>query len=85
MAFAFIGTMTTGCKKAFLDEKSVTTLTTDDYYKTAAGFEELLEVIFDERYGGHEERKKAVEKAASAVGCFASWDSRATIRMSRGR
>ncbi len=34
--------ISTSCKEQFLDENPVTTLTTDVYYKTAAGFEDLV-------------------------------------------
>lgn len=42
LAIAFMGVFTTGCEKDFLVEQPVTTLTTDVYYKTEAGFEDLV-------------------------------------------
>ncbi len=39
---AFIGVVLTGCKDSFLDENPVTTLTTDVYFKTEQGFEDLV-------------------------------------------
>jgi len=42
IAISLTGIMATACKKSFLDENPVSTLTTDSYYKTAAGFEDLV-------------------------------------------
>jgi len=42
LAIAFMGVFATGCEKDFLVEQPVTTLTTDVYYKTEAGFEDLV-------------------------------------------
>ena len=42
VAIAFMGVLAAGCEKDFLVEKPVTTLTTDVYYKTEAGFEDLV-------------------------------------------
>jgi starch-binding outer membrane protein, SusD/RagB family len=41
-AIALSGMAVAGCKKSFLDENPVSTLTTDVYYKTEAGFEDLV-------------------------------------------
>ncbi|MGB3175056.1 MAG: hypothetical protein WBB12_14430, partial [Saprospiraceae bacterium] len=38
--------LATGCKDDFLVEKSVTTLTTDVYYQTEAGFEDLVKSCY---------------------------------------
>jgi len=42
IAIALSGVAFTSCKKAFLEETPVSTLTTDVYYKTEAGFEDLV-------------------------------------------
>ena len=42
IAIALSGIAVAGCKKSFLDETPVSTLTTDVYYKTEAGFEDLV-------------------------------------------
>lgn len=42
IAIALILVVAPGCKKSFLDENPVSTLTTDVYYKTEAGFEDLV-------------------------------------------
>lgn len=42
LAIAFSGIVSSGCDNDFLIEKPVTTLTTDAYYKTEAGFEDLI-------------------------------------------
>jgi starch-binding outer membrane protein, SusD/RagB family len=42
LAITLIGVIASGCQEDFLDEKPVTTLTTDVYYKTEAGFEDLV-------------------------------------------
>ncbi len=42
VALAFAGAFATGCKKDFLAENPVSTLTTDVYYKTATGYEDLV-------------------------------------------
>lgn len=41
-AIAFSALAGAGCKKSYLDENPVSTLTTDVYYKTEAGFEDLV-------------------------------------------
>lgn len=46
ITLALTGTMTIGCKKKFLDESAVSTLTTDAYYKTDAGFEDLVKSCY---------------------------------------
>ncbi len=43
---AFICMFATGCKKDFLVENPVSTLTTDSYYKTEAGFEDLVKSCY---------------------------------------
>ena len=45
-AIALTGMVASGCKKSFLDENPVSTLTTDVYYKTAAGFEDLVKSCY---------------------------------------
>ena len=42
VTLAFIGMFVSGCNKDFLTETPVSTLTTDVYYKTQAGFEDLV-------------------------------------------
>ncbi|OYU54805.1 MAG: RagB/SusD family nutrient uptake outer membrane protein [Chitinophagaceae bacterium BSSC1] len=42
LAVSLTGIMATACKKSFLDENAVSTLTTDSYYKTSAGYEDLV-------------------------------------------
>ncbi len=46
IAIAFIGMIASGCKKDFLTENPVSTLTTDVYYKTAAGYEDLIKSCY---------------------------------------
>lgn len=46
MTFAFAGVLVTGCKKDFLNENPVSTLTTDVYYKTATGFDDLVKSCY---------------------------------------
>lgn len=46
ITFAFAGVLGTGCKKDFLTENPVSTLTTDVYYKTATGFEDLVKSCY---------------------------------------
>jgi hypothetical protein len=46
LAISLTGIMATACKKSFLDENAVSTLTTDSYYKTAAGFEDLVKSCY---------------------------------------
>ena len=46
IAVAFVGVVASGCKDDFLIEKPVTTLTTDVYYKTEAGFEDLVRACY---------------------------------------
>jgi hypothetical protein len=45
-----------GCKKSFLDENAVTTLTTDTYYKTEAGFEDLVRSCYSLLRNIHQNR-----------------------------
>ncbi|WP_080056318.1 RagB/SusD family nutrient uptake outer membrane protein [Spirosoma aerolatum] len=45
-ALALMCTVLAGCKEDFLDEKPVTTLTTDVYYATEAGFEDLVRACY---------------------------------------
>ncbi|GAB4038891.1 RagB/SusD family nutrient uptake outer membrane protein [Spirosoma gilvum] len=45
-ALALMCTILAGCKEDFLDEKPVTTLTTDVYYATEAGFEDLVRACY---------------------------------------
>lgn len=42
LTIAFISVVSTGCKDSFLAEEPVSSLTTDTYYKTEAGFEDLV-------------------------------------------
>ncbi len=42
LTIMFTGILVSSCKKSFLDEEAVSTLTTDAYYKTPAGFEDLV-------------------------------------------
>jgi len=46
IAVAFIAIVVQGCKKDFLTENPVTNLTTDVYYKTEAGFEDLVKSCY---------------------------------------
>ena len=46
MAITCMGIFATGCKKDFLTETPVSTLTTDVYYKTATGFEDLVKSCY---------------------------------------
>jgi hypothetical protein len=46
LSFSLIGIMATACKKSFLDENAVSSLTTDSYYKTPAGFEDLVKSCY---------------------------------------
>ncbi|HEY1018351.1 MAG TPA: RagB/SusD family nutrient uptake outer membrane protein [Sediminibacterium sp.] len=46
ITFAFAGVLGTGCKKDFLNENPVSTLTTDVYYKTATGFDDLVKSCY---------------------------------------
>lgn len=46
VALAFTGVLVSGCKKTFLDENPVSTLTTDSYYKTPTGFENLVKSCY---------------------------------------
>lgn len=46
IAIAFVSMIVTGCKKDFLNETPVSTLTTDVYYKTAAGYEDLIKSCY---------------------------------------
>lgn len=46
LAVALMCLITTGCKEDFLVEKPVTTLTTDVYYATEAGFEDLVRACY---------------------------------------
>lgn len=43
---AVIGMLALSCKKSFLDENPVSNLTTDVYYKTEAGFEDLVKACY---------------------------------------
>ncbi len=42
LTIAFISIVSTGCKDSFLEETPISSLTTDSYYKTEAGFEDLV-------------------------------------------
>lgn len=42
LTIAFISVVSTGCKDSFLVETPISTLTTENYYKTEAGFEDLV-------------------------------------------
>lgn len=42
LTIAFMSVVSTGCKDSFLEETPVSSLTTDSYYKTEAGFEDLV-------------------------------------------
>lgn len=42
LTIAFISVVSSGCKDSFLVESPVSSLTTDSYYKTEAGFEDLV-------------------------------------------
>ncbi|GAB3909952.1 RagB/SusD family nutrient uptake outer membrane protein [Larkinella knui] len=55
-AVAFIGLVAAGCKDDFLVEKPVTTLTTDVYYKTEAGFEDLVRSCYSLLRNIHQNR-----------------------------
>ena len=46
LAFSLVTLIHTGCNEDFLVEKPVTSLTTDVYYKTAAGFEDLVKSCY---------------------------------------
>lgn len=46
VAFILSGVLAAGCKKDFLTESPVSTLTTDVYYKTASGFEDLVKACY---------------------------------------
>ncbi|OIN55698.1 RagB/SusD family nutrient uptake outer membrane protein [Arsenicibacter rosenii] len=46
LALAFTGLIAAGCKDDFLTETPVSTLTTDVYYKTEAGFEDLVRACY---------------------------------------
>jgi hypothetical protein len=46
IAFALMLLVAPGCKKSFLNEAPVSTLTTDVYYKTEAGFEDLVKSCY---------------------------------------
>lgn len=45
-AIAFTAMIASGCKKDFLKENPVSTLTTDVYYKTATGFDDLVKSCY---------------------------------------
>ena len=46
LSIAVIGMFAIGCKKSFLEENPVSNLTTDVYYKTEAGFEDLVKACY---------------------------------------
>jgi hypothetical protein len=46
LAFSLVTLIHTGCNEDFLVEKPVTSLTTDVYYKTATGFEDLVKACY---------------------------------------
>ena len=46
LALALMGIVASGCKNDFLTENPVSTLTTDVYYKTEAGFEDLVKSCY---------------------------------------
>lgn len=56
LTIAFVGVISSGCDKEFLDEKSVTTLTTDSYYKTEQGFEDLVRSCYSLLRNIHQNR-----------------------------
>jgi hypothetical protein len=57
LAIAFMGMFATGCKKDFLVENAVSTLTTDAYYKTEAGFEDLVRSCYPLLRNIHQSRQ----------------------------
>ncbi|MCW3091688.1 MAG: RagB/SusD domain protein [Ferruginibacter sp.] len=57
IAVAFMGLFVSGCKKDFLNENPVTTLTTDVYYKTEAGFEDLVRACYPLLRNIHQSRQ----------------------------
>lgn len=59
-AVLFILQMAAGCKKSFLDETPVSTLTTDVYYKTEAGFEDLVKSCYPLLRNIHQARALAL-------------------------
>ncbi|WP_149243474.1 RagB/SusD family nutrient uptake outer membrane protein [Dyadobacter sp. 32] len=56
LAASFIGMIASGCSEDFLIEKPVTTLTTDVYYKTEAGFEDLVRSCYSLLRNIHQNR-----------------------------
>lgn len=46
LTILFISVVTSGCKDTFLEETPVSSLTTDSYYKTEAGFEDLIRACY---------------------------------------
>ncbi|MGM9507029.1 RagB/SusD family nutrient uptake outer membrane protein [Larkinella sp. GY13] len=56
LSLAFLGLVASGCKDEFLVEKPVTTLTTDVYYKTEAGFEDLVRSCYSLLRNIHQNR-----------------------------
>ena len=56
LALATVSMVASGCKEDFLTEKSVTTLTTDVYYKTEAGFEDLIRSCYPLMRNIHQNR-----------------------------
>ncbi len=46
MSIAFVGLFASSCKKSFLDETPVSSLTTDVYYKTATGYDDLVKSCY---------------------------------------
>ena len=46
LTILFISVVTSGCKDTFLEETPVSSLTTDSYYKTEAGFEDLVRACY---------------------------------------
>jgi len=57
LAIAFMGMLARGCKKDFPDENPVSTLTTDVYYKTEAGFEDLVRSCYPLLRNIHQSRQ----------------------------
>lgn len=46
LTILFMSVVTSGCKDTFLEETPVSSLTTDSYYKTEAGFEDLVRACY---------------------------------------
>ena len=56
LAIALMLLVVPGCKNSFLDETPVSTLTTDVYYKTEAGFEDLVRSCYPLLRNIHQQR-----------------------------